>query len=165
MDAIQFLTSQHHEVEALFSAYEELTPRARKSKADLVQKLSEALTIHSRIENDVFYPAYKRQAQEKSLVLEFLEEHHLVAIMLKQLACLEPSDETYDAKVKVLKGLVFQHVEEEQTRMFVTAKQVLDAEQLLKLGHTLQEQTDRFKGQEPHVTISMLRQVKLETPR
>ncbi|MFP5503753.1 MAG: hemerythrin domain-containing protein [Candidatus Sericytochromatia bacterium] len=163
MDAIQVLKQQHREVEQLFEQCKSLGERAFKSREDLVRQICEKLTIHTQIEHDVFYPAVMRVQEGKSEVLEGLEEHHLVKILLKQLAEMEASDETYMAKLTVLEELVQHHVEEEEEKMFKLAKQSLDQERLQSLGRELLDQTAQLEGQEPAVTITMLDQVGLKT--
>ena len=161
MDAINLLTSQHQEVKALFDQVKTMGVGSQKQK--IVRQICEKLTIHDKLEQDVFYPAAKTEA--KDLVLEGLEEHHLMKIVLKQLAELEPSDETYNAKVKVLIDVVQHHIQEEEGQMFPKCQKALGKDKLQQIGQQMQAMTQELMKQEPQVTITMLDQVGMETPR
>lgn len=163
MDAIQVLKQQHQEVKQLFEQCKSLGERAFKSREAIAQQICEKLTIHDRLEHDVFYPAVMQVQEGKSEVLEGLEEHHLIKIMLKQISDMEASEETYNAKLTVLEELVLHHVQEEEEKMFPLATSSLGKDQLDALGQQLTDLTSELEGQEPEVTITMLDQVSLET--
>ena len=137
-DAIQLLTADHHEVEALFARFEKTGDGAHKTRQDLVQRISKALSIHASIEEEVFYPAARRAvADARDEVLEALEEHHLVKVTLAELATMDPSHERYGAKVTVLIENVRHHVEEEESELFPTVRKALDASRLRDIGTEL----------------------------
>jgi hemerythrin superfamily protein len=162
MDAISVLKKQHSQVATLFTEFE--TTRGRQE--DVVQQICQKLTIHDKIERDLFYPAViQLNAEIGHIILESLEEHHLVQVMLKQLADIDASDKSYEAKVTVLKELVQHHVREEETELFKMVREVVDEDTLNRLGRQMTEATDQLQQQEPRITITMLDEVKLETPR
>lgn len=161
MDAIQVLKQQHEEVASLFEQFE----KARTRKAALAQEICEKLSIHDKIEREIFYPAVNENEELKDMILEGLEEHHLVQILLKQISECDPSDETFEAKVKVLQELIEHHVEEEEQEMFKAIRGAVDKKLLNELGRRLEEATQRFQQQEPEVTITMLSEVTMETPK
>lgn len=162
MDAIALLKKQHAQVAHLFTQFE----KADTEQEDIVHQICEMLTMHDKIERDIFYPAVMPMNEEiESTVLEGLEEHHLQQVMLKQLADLESSDNTYEAKVKVLKELVQHHVREEETELFKMVQEVVDEQTLYDLGTQMTETFERLQQQEPQITITMLNEVSLETPR
>jgi hemerythrin superfamily protein len=161
MDAISVLKQQHAQVNELFSKFE----KADSGKEDLVTQICEKLTIHDKIERDIFYPAVIQEGAEiQSIILEGLEEHHLMQVMLKQLADIDSADETFEAKVKVLKELVTHHVNEEETALFKMVREVVNQEVLGRIGTQLEKATNDLIAQEPQVTITMLGEVTLETP-
>jgi hypothetical protein len=161
MDAIQVLKQQHEEVNGLFEQFE----KARTRKSAIAQQICEKLSIHDKIERDIFYPAVIENEEIKDMILEGLEEHHLVQILLKQIAECDESDETFEAKVTVLKELVEHHVEEEEKEMFKSIRKAMDKNTLTELGRRLEEATKLLQKQEPQVTITMLNEVTLETPK
>lgn len=158
MDAIELLMRDHREVEALFKQFEKLTERAQKSKKKVVQKITRELAIHAAIEEMLFYPAVRTAglkaasragASAADTVLESLEEHHIVKWTLSELQKMSPSDERYDAKVKVLMESVRHHVEEEQEELFPKVRKLLDREILSELGDRM-EKAKKLAPTRPH---------------
>ena len=88
-------------------------------KRQLVDTMIEELSRHAEIEELVFYPAVRREVGDsESDVLEALEEHHVVKLVLRELDDLEPTDERFDAKVTVMMESVRHHVQEEEQTLF-----------------------------------------------
>jgi len=143
MDAITLLKKDHREVEALFAELEDLGERANVSRAKLFSKIDEALTLHAKVEETVFYPALKKASrnntEERDEVLEAYEEHAIVKTLLGELEALEPSDETYRPKLKVLMESVKHHVKEEEGPLFRTARELLGKDQLNQIGERNEE--------------------------
>jgi len=137
MDAITLLREDHRKVEKLFKEFEKAGPRAGKTKAKLVDKIIEELSVHAAIEEQIFYPAV--QNADKDMVLESLEEHHIVKWVLSELQGLTPKDERFDAKVTVLIENVRHHVKEEQDELFPEVRALLTRKQLVDLGEALAE--------------------------
>jgi len=115
MDAITLLKQDHTKVRALFKEYEDAGDRAIQTKHRLFDEIKQELDVHAAIEEEIFYPAVKRLRAEdaRDLVLEAIEEHHVIKTLLKELAGLTPEDEAFDAKVKVLCENVDHHATEE----------------------------------------------------
>lgn len=140
MDAISVLKRDHRTVEDLFKKFESGRGEVR-AKQQIVTELIRELSVHAGIEEKVFYPAVKEQAKRKGhdLVLESLEEHHLVKVMLHELEGMSPEDERYEAKVHVLMENVLHHAKEEEKEMFPQARKVMSARELKDLGQDLEE--------------------------
>lgn len=119
-DAIALLRADHKEVSDLFADYEKTRPNAKKKA--LVAKICSELSVHTQIEEEIFYPAIKTALKDKLLVPEATIEHGGIKDLIAQLEGAEPDGEMYDAKVKVLSEYVEHHVKEEQTGMFQKAK-------------------------------------------
>ena len=116
--AISLLKSDHREVDALFSQFEKATGAARKQT--IVQKICDALTVHMKIEEDIFYPpardALKRAGED--LLDEAEVEHEGIKWRIELLQKMKPEDDLYDAEVKVLAEYVRHHVKEEERKLF-----------------------------------------------
>jgi hemerythrin-like domain-containing protein len=137
MDALSLLKKDHQEVKSLFKEVEELGDRATSSRAKLFTKIDEALTLHAKLEEQLFYPELKKRApnnEEREKVLEAFEEHAIVKTLLGELEELDPKDETYRAKLQVLTESVEHHIKEEESDIFKLARQVLDADELESIG-------------------------------
>ncbi|MFL6240628.1 MAG: hemerythrin domain-containing protein [Actinomycetes bacterium] len=138
MDAITLLREDHRTVEKLFKEFEKAGPRAGKTKAKLVKQIITELAVHAAIEEQVFYPAVRDAVEDTdALVLEALEEHHIVKWVLSELENMTPDDERFVAKVTVLIENVRHHVEEEQDDLFPEVRRALGRKQLAELGEAL----------------------------
>jgi hemerythrin superfamily protein len=137
MDAIEMLKGQHREVEGLFAKFEQLGDNAAKSKQSIVDKIADALAMHATIEEKHFYPAVKAKRTE-DILLEALEEHLGIKRVIADLLKIQASDETFDAKVKVLKEQVEHHVKEEESDLFPKVRKVLDKAELTSLAATME---------------------------
>jgi hemerythrin-like domain-containing protein len=137
-DAIAVLKQDHREVEQLFKRFERSGSGAVRAKAQLVAGMSEALSRHAGIEELVFYPAVRRDMpRSESDVLEALEEHHVVKVVLRELEGLDPRSPRFDAKVTVMMELVRRHVKEEEGTLFPKVRDRIDRRELRELGAQL----------------------------
>ena len=140
MNAITLLKNDHKTVEDLFKRFEKLGPRAIKTKQDVVERIVRELSIHAAVEEMVFYPAIREAVENgdvEKMVLESLEEHHIVKWVLWELEQMSPTDERFDAKVTVLMEIVRHHVEEEVEEMLPQSEEVLGKEELARLGEQM----------------------------
>jgi len=134
MDAIKLLKSDHDTVEGIFEKLKSTTERAVKTREELFTKLKTELDVHAHIEETIFYPALKKEAETRDITFEGVEEHHVIKILLRELAAMPVDTEQWTAKLKVLKENVEHHVEEEETDMFKSAREVFSKEQLDEFG-------------------------------
>jgi len=137
-DAIDLLIADHREVEQVFARFEKTGSGADKQREELVQRMTVALSQHAAIEEDVFYPAARREVPDTNDdVLEALEEHHVVKVTLAELQAMDPRNERYRAKVSVLIESVRHHVEEEEGELFPRLRRTLGAARLRELRSEL----------------------------
>ena len=138
MDAIAFLKDEHREIEQLFATVERAGTGARKAKSTAVGRMVRALSVHSGIEEEVFYPAVLDALPDaRRYVLESLEEHNLVTWLCLELESMDSTDERYDAKVSVLMANVRYHMHEEERALFPEVRQALGRAALAELGNRL----------------------------
>ncbi|MBL8951895.1 MAG: hemerythrin domain-containing protein [Myxococcaceae bacterium] len=115
MDALKLLKQDHREVEALFKRYERAGDGATKAKKQLARRVTELLSKHAAVEEELLYPAARELSKDlEDLVLEALEEHHVAKATLAELEKMSPDDERFDAKMTVLIENIRHHVEEEE---------------------------------------------------
>lgn len=140
LNAVEMLKHDHEKVKALFQQYELAGHRAHRKKQGLAEEVFAELAVHTTLEEELFYPAMKRQTDQdgKDLVVEAVEEHHVVTTLMDELKGLDPTDERYDAKFKVLMENVEHHIEEEEGEMFPEAEAVL-GDRLERIGQQMQE--------------------------
>jgi len=144
MDAITLLKHDHDEVEAIFKKLEPTTERAVKTREELFTKLKQELDVHAHIEEKIFYPVLKQEAETRAITLEGYEEHHVIKMLLGELEAMSVGSEQWAAKLKVLQENVEHHVEEEEQDMFKNAREVLDKKQLNELGARMEAEKSRL---------------------
>lgn len=147
-DAIALLKADHDKVTELFETFEKA--RGAERKQALVKQICTELTVHTIIEEEIFYPACKG-AVEQDLLDESYVEHDGAKVLIAELEGSGPDEQFYDAKVKVLSEEIEHHVQEEEKRvegLFAQARKAgldMDAlgEQMRRRKAELMEQ---FKG-------------------
>jgi hemerythrin superfamily protein len=112
-DAVALLKEDHRTVEELFAQFEKATGDGRKK---LATQICLELSVHAKIEEEIFYPACEGKVEE-DLLKEAYVEHDGAKVLIGEIMAGEPSDEFYDAKVTVLQEQIEHHVEEEEKRM------------------------------------------------
>jgi hemerythrin superfamily protein len=138
MDAITLLRNDHKRIEGLFRSFEESGERAIKSRKRLADRMVTELTAHAVLEEQVFYPLVRESArQADGLVLESLEEHHVVHILAKELAGLPASDDHFVAKANVLMETVRHHVESEEHQVFPRMRKSMSRKRLIEIGEAM----------------------------
>lgn len=144
-DAIALLKQDHETVRGLLGQLENASGNRR---AKLLGKVEQELKIHTQIEEEIFYPAYRdaaRKKEDKKLFFEALEEHHVVDMVLPEVSDGETPEEL-KAKAKVLKDLVEHHADEEEKEMFPRARKALDRDELRELGQRMQERKEELQA-------------------
>lgn len=144
-DPFVLLEGQHREVDALFSEIEQAGERAHKTKERLVKTLMEKLNMHTDLEERIFYKAAR--AADEDLVLESYEEHAAMKNMLKRLAHTEAKDESFHAKLTVLKELVEHHVKEEENDLFPKCREIFEQDDLMELGEDMLARMEKLQDQ------------------
>lgn len=140
-DAIALLKDDHKKVMALLKRFDEMKDPEPATKRKLAEQIIRELMIHETIEEQVFYPAYKKAADDegKELVAEAKEEHHVVDVLIEELQSLDIEAEDFDAKMTVLKENVEHHIKEEEEDMFPDARKLLAKEKLVELRQVMAE--------------------------
>jgi hemerythrin superfamily protein len=119
-DAVDLLTNDHLEVSTLFKKYDKLATKAApaEQRQQLAQQICRLLEVHTKIEEEIFYPAARRAGIDEDLLDEADIEHDSAKALIAQIGSSSPDEDHYDAKVTVLGEYVTHHVAEEQTEMF-----------------------------------------------
>ena len=139
-DALVLLREDHKEIRRLFRDFTSAGENARKSKAKIVDKILEALTVHTYIENECLYPAVRELLPDlDDDVLESYEEHHVADVLCMELAAMSADDERFVAKTTVLIESVTHHVEEEEQDWFPQVRQGLGRKKLQEIGAQMLE--------------------------
>lgn len=115
-DAIKLLKDDHREVKRWFREYEDLEDEAEKQA--LADRICAALTVHARIEEEIFYPAARNAIDDDDLLDEAEVEHATAKQLIAEIEGMKAGDRLFDAKVRVLGEYIDHHVEEEEGEMF-----------------------------------------------
>ena len=137
MNAIDLLKADHEKVKSILSQLSESTDRAVKKRTELLEKLELEVSIHTQLEEEILYPAYKAAGgkAEAEMYYEAKEEHRTVdSLVLPDLKGSDPTSPEFAGRVKVIKELLEHHIEEEETDMFPHAKKILGKAKLDELG-------------------------------
>ena len=141
MEATKLLKRDHDRVKMLFDRYDALGERALEKKQEIFDQLYAEIDVHSKIEEELFYPAVKNlhSAELQDEVAESIEEHNVVKKLLSELKGLSPEKEEFDAKMKVLEENVLHHaVEEEEQKMFPQVIQKMSLDDRHELGKKME---------------------------
>lgn len=122
MDAIQLLKADHRQVEEWFEEFEK--SRADGKKEKIAHKICTALTVHTQIEEEIFYPAFLEATGEEDMNDEAYVEHEGAKRLIAEIEAGTAQSDKWEAKVKVLSEMIKHHVHEEEMRdgMFAKAK-------------------------------------------
>ena len=139
---ITMLKEDHERVRKLLSELVESSERASKKRPELLGRIEEEIKLHSKLEEEIFYPAFKdaNGKQSARLFFEALEEHRAVDVLvLPDLKNTEPTSEAFTGRAKVLRDLVEHHASEEERHLFPLAQDMMSDDQLAELGRKASE--------------------------
>jgi hemerythrin superfamily protein len=145
LDAIALLKADHRQVEQWFKAFEKTRSVTRKQR--LADQICAALTIHTTIEEEIFYPAFIAATRDKPLHHEAIIEHDGAKNLIRAIKASSPGDDYFDARVKVLSEQIKHHVKEEEQRggMFAEARD--SAMDLAELGARMKARKKELASQ------------------
>jgi hemerythrin superfamily protein len=144
-DAIALLKQDHEKVRGLLETLEKATG-ARRAK--LLAQIGQELKVHTTIEEEIFYPAFREAAKKKDdqvMIYEAVQEHHMVDVALPEAGEGE-NNEDLKGKAKVLKELVEHHADEEEDDMFPRARKLFDRAELRALGEQMEARKKELMG-------------------
>jgi hypothetical protein len=145
--AVSLLKKDHREVEGWFDEYEQL--EEDREKLELFNKIALALKVHTQIEEEIFYPE-ERGDVEEDMLDEAYVEHDGAKKLIAEIEAMNPGDEFYDAKVKVLGEYIKHHVKEEEQPGGIFAQAKKGDENLDAMG-------ERLKARKQELMANMAR--------
>ncbi len=144
-DAIAVLKEDHRKVKEIFEQFEKAKTTAQKEK--LCREAIKELKVHTSIEEEIFYPAFREalgdDEDDKQLALEAAEEHRVAKTIIEALEKMKATDEDFEAKFTVLAENVRHHIKEEEEDMFPESRD-LDMD-LQELGERMMERKELLK--------------------
>ena len=136
-DVIEVLEHDHREVEQMFAELESLrgasSPEEKSRRKALADQVTIELVRHSVAEEVLVYP----QVEEKVSAEEAdhaRKEHAEAEETLHRMEKLDVDDPAFDDELATLIKEIRHHIEDEEGQMFAHMRQVIDADELRKLG-------------------------------
>lgn len=153
MEITALLKKDHREVEAMFEEFEGLSDRAIKTKLDLAARICRALEVHTQIEERLFYPELEKHRETEDLAREAVVEHNQVKSLITKIKTMEPDDALFDPRMKVLRELVQQHVNEEESELFPAARDAI-GDEFVELGEEATRMKERLQPESPEAAAA-----------
>lgn len=136
-DAIDFLIEDHRLLQNMFDAFEMLSDKSTFLQKRIGTSIIEALTLHTQLEEEIFYPKVRRTIKEDELMDDALVEHGEAEELMTQLKFMNPAKSQYKSTLKMLIAKAREHMAEEEQEMFPRVRKTqLD---LISLGIELLE--------------------------
>ena len=146
MDPFELLEEDHRKVKKLLEELDSTTERGVKTRTELFAKIKREMEIHEAIEEEILYPALKQHPKAKEVVLEGYEEHHVVDTLMGELETTSVEDESWGAKLSVMKENIEHHIEEEEDEMFKKARAAFDKSELDALGDQMKARKEAVES-------------------
>ena len=141
MNALDILTSDHRQVDAMIAELEKAGESGAGSAAykSTFEQMVDALNLHMRAEEEILYPAMRQFEEEKEMVIEAYDEHNTVKGLLTQMNELDPASPEFQSNLKQVKTGIQHHVSEEEGEMFPEAREKLGETRLEEIGRQIME--------------------------
>ena len=140
MDATELLMQDHENVQGLFAQFERSREDAQK-KSMLFEKIKDELQMHTKVEEEIFYPAVEDLPIERAKddIEHSIQDHEEVDALLDELQSLSPEDADFDEKMTELMDVVRSHIQLEHEEVFKVARAGLGEEKLKEMGREMEE--------------------------
>lgn len=147
MNAIELLKEDHQMALSLVGELESADNQAGTdpTQTENFNKLHQALKLHTRMEEEIFYPALENFDETKDMIEEAYQEHEQVDQLLVQLSSQSPNEEEFQESLAELRSDLEHHIEEEETEIFPQAEQLLGKQRLEEMGRQMQMMKDNTK--------------------
>ncbi len=142
-DAIALLKADHQQVKEWFEQFDKARDDSRKQA--LASSICNALRVHTIIEEEIFYPVFLDETEDEDIHHEAIVEHNGAKNLIGEIERMVPTDDYFDAKVRVLSEMIKHHVKEEEKPdgMFDKAKK--SDMDLKRLGDLMQARKDELQ--------------------
>jgi hemerythrin superfamily protein len=141
MNVLKILRKDHSAVRDFISEFGRTGKSSHDKRAELFEQLRRQLQIHSRAEEEIFYPAIKalNGAESRKLVSEALKEHREIDELLTQISRLKPTDRAFDDRIEILFESVELHLDEEEGEIFRFVEENCSTELLEEIGAQIED--------------------------
>ena len=154
LDALDLLRADHDKVKSLFREFESLKGNDDEDerKSELVDEICYELTLHTMLEEEIFYPVVRSAIEDDDMMDEADVEHAGARELISQLEVMYPGDDHFDATVTVLGEEVAHHIDKEENDMFVAVRSAgIDLEDLGEQLAARKEELDEDLSSPPQL--------------
>jgi hemerythrin-like domain-containing protein len=144
MDVLKIIKSEHREVGALLDEAAECEPHDERLR-EIAQQIVDKLSLHLAIEERLFYNELRDRSEDEQTVdvFEAYTEHAVAKALMEMLNSGRQPDEKFKAEMQVLGESVKHHVEEEESKVFDIARELIDEEELEQIGEAWERSKQR----------------------
>lgn len=136
MNALELLRADHERITELFERIQDAGSLGEKR--DIFELIRDDLMTHARVEETVFYPAFKTRAGFEDLFADSYQEHAEILEIINELETSASEDEEeMDELIDDLQDGFDHHVDFEENELFSKIEELLTEEELNLLGHEL----------------------------
>jgi len=140
----EVLRRDHGRINQLLEEVEATSEDAIRTREDLFRALRDQLDYHSRAEETVVYSQLKPAGPTRQRVLDSIEEHHVVTVLLGELDAMPKNHERWIPKLRLLRDAVHRHVELEERELFAQAREIIDDDEARRLGQEMIRQKEAW---------------------
>ena len=119
--ATQMIRRDHKKVEGLFEKFDQAKKAEAKKK--ICEQVIEELEVHSKLEEEIFYPAVRTHLGAEDMLDEAKQEHQQAKKIIAELKTADAEGESFDDKFSELVDAIKHHVEEEEGEMLPKAEE------------------------------------------
>jgi hemerythrin-like domain-containing protein len=141
MTAMELLKKDHQKAMSLIGELEAADRQVGtvQTNTDVFNHLNELLTMHSLIEEEVFYPAMREFDESRDLARTLRKEHKEFGRLLSHLSTVAPNVEEFQRTLEDLRESVERHIDEEENELFPLAEELCEPQRLQEMGRRMQE--------------------------
>ena len=148
MNFYELLEEGHRKVAQLVNRIDH-SKAGSDQREELFLELKHEIELHSVVEETIVYPALEKEAETSAMSLEAREENRIVKVLLDEMEGLDTDDEQWEAKFKVVRERIQEHVKQEEGEIFPAARKVISDEQAEELGACIITETALRRAGDP----------------
>jgi hemerythrin-like domain-containing protein len=138
LDAVDMLINQHREASSVLD--KAIATEDPSSRAKLFAQVADALLMHMRIEEEIFYPMLEREGRSKKPLIDHAEnEHHEAKMVIADLLALDAGDAEFLLKLRQLTAAIKHHIDEEEREILPAAEKEMDGALRKRIGEAMHE--------------------------
>jgi hemerythrin-like domain-containing protein len=146
-DFFEELKKDHEEVMGILEQISDLEESEPQQRQELFMQMKQELVPHIRAEEKAFYSMLRKNEESKMDAMEAMEEHHAAEVIMIELGKMSPEEEFWPAKLSVFKEMISHHIDEEESKIFQDAENVISEDEMKSVMENFQQEKERIKQQ------------------